>query len=113
MNVSDRNNIRKRLFNKLKEEYCFWSYDAGSIDSINDDMLIEETMRHLDIDEINLLFKLYPYSKVKRVWLDRLVPEGEYLFSINRLFAWYYFNAKKPTAYVKSMATRYFNRHFS
>ena len=49
------------------------------------------TMRHLDIDEINLLFKLFSKERIKSAWKRILVPEGEYLYTLNRFFAWYYF----------------------
>jgi len=47
------------------------------------------------------------------VWLDYLVPQAEYLYTLNRFFAWYYFKAKKPDAYIKSMATRHLNKMFA
>ncbi len=111
--MMDEKDIKSYLLQKLKDENCFWSYSEVSAEDVDDATLIEKTMRHLDIDEINLLFKLFPYSMIKRVWLDRLVPEGEYVFALNRLFAWYYFNAKKPSSYVRAMATRHFNRNFT
>ena len=72
-------------------------------------MLIEKTLLHLDLDEINQLFLIYPFKKIKQVWLDYLIPQEEYLYTLNRFFAWYYFKAKKPDAYIKSMATRHLN----
>lgn len=50
---------------------------------------------------------------IKQVWLDYLVPQAEYLYTLNRFFAWYYFKAKKPDAYIKSMATRHLNKMFA
>lgn len=37
------------------------------------------------------------------------MPEGEYLYTLNRFFAWYYFKAKRPDAYLKSLQTRHLN----
>ena len=102
--------IKSNLLAKLKQEHCFWSYNEDTISDISDDMLIEKTLLHLDLEEIDQLFQLYPYRKVKRVWLDHLVPQEEYLYTLNRFLAWYYFKAKSPDAYIKSMATRYYNR---
>jgi hypothetical protein len=101
---------KSELLAKLKQEHCFWSYDEASIDDISDDMLIEKTLLYLDIEEINQLFRIYPLEKVKRVWLECLVPQEEYLYSLNRFLAWYYFKVKCPDRYIKSMATRYYNR---
>ena len=105
--------VKQELLAKLKQEHCFWSYNENSIKDIPDDMLIEKTLLHLDLEEINQLFLIYPFKKIKRVWLDYLVPQAEYLYTLNRFFAWYYFKAKKPAAYIKSMATRHLNKMFA
>ena len=95
-----RDVVKQELLAKLKQEHCFWSYNENSIKDIPDDMLIEKTLLHLDLEEINQLFLIYPFKKIKQVWLDYLV-------------AWYYFKAKKPDAYIKSMATRHLNKMFA
>lgn len=105
--------IKQNLLKKLKQEHCFWSYNESSIKEVSDDLLIEKTLLYLDLDEINLLFQLYPFKKIKQVWLERLVPQEEYLYTLNRFFAWYYFKVKKPDAYLKSMTTRYLNKIFA
>ena len=106
-------NVREQLFRKLKEENCFWSYDVSKMKSISDEALIEHVMLYLDIDDINQLFPLFGYKKVKRVWLDRVAPQGEMFRQFNILYAWYYFGAKRPEAYVKSIKTRHINRLMS
>ena len=102
--------IKQELLSKLKQEHCFWSYNEDSIKDIPDDMLIEKTLLHLDLEEINQLFQVYPFKKIKQVWLDYLIPQEEYLYTLNRFFAWYYFKAKKPDSYLKSLQTRYHNK---
>ena len=77
---------------------------------ISDEALIEHVLLHLDIDDINRLFLHYGYKKVKRVWLDRVAPQGERYRALNVFLAWYYFGAKRPEAYVKSIETRHINR---
>ena len=98
------------MLRKLKDENCFWSYDVSKMDAISDDSLIEYVMLYLDIDDINQLFLLFGYRKVKRVWMDRVAPQGEMFRQYNILYAWYYFGAKRPEAYVKSLETRHLNR---
>lgn len=102
--------IRKDLFRKLKKEHCFWSYDPASVTSISDELLIELVMMHLDLDDIDKLFWIFPKKKVKQCWLERLVPQGDRLYPMNVLFAIYYFKIKRPNAYVKAMGTRYLNK---
>lgn len=107
--------IKRSLLDSLKNENAFWSYAPDSIspDNIDDDLLIALTMRHLDIPDINQLFKIYPYKKIKKAWSDILVPEGEYLYTLNRFFSWYYFKSKRPDAYLKSLQTRRLNSLFA
>lgn len=98
--------IKPFLIQKLKQEHCLWSYENDSIQDIPDDVLVELVMLYLDIDEINLLFRLFDYKKVKRAWIENVVAQGERYYNLNYFFAWYYFHAKQPRRYVKSMATR-------
>ena len=60
-----RDVIKQELLAKLKQEHCFWSYNENSIKDIPDDMLIEKTLLHLDLEEINQLFLIYPFKKIK------------------------------------------------
>ena len=111
-NIDKKFSIKKKLLRLLVDEHVFWSYDPDSIqyDSISDDQLIALTMRHLDLDEIKMLFDIYPKNKIKSAWRKLLVPEGQYLYTLNRFFAWYYFGSKKPDSYLKSLETRYYNQ---
>jgi len=106
------NAIKSELVDKLKQENCFWSFNNDLIE-ISDEILIEKTLLHLDLPEIDKLFKIYPLKKIKQVWLDYLVPQGEYIYNLNRFIAWYYFNSKSPDSYIKAMATRYYNKLIS
>lgn len=109
------NEIKGKLLQMLREENAFWSYrqESVTLDSIKDDQLIALTMRYLDLEEIKELFSIYSFKKIKDAWKRLLVPEGEYLYTLNRFFAWYYFKAKRPDAYLKSLETRRLNTLFS
>ena len=102
--------VKRQLLSKLKKENCFWSYDVSKMKNISDESLIEYVLLYLDIEDINQLFSLYGFKKVKRVWLERVAPLGEMFRPFNILYAWYYFGAKRPEAYVKSIETRHINR---
>ena len=82
--------IKHKLLDSLKKEHAFWSYEQESVtlSNIDDSQLIAMTMRHLDL------------------------PEGDYLYTLNRFFAWYYFKAKYPDRYLKALQPRHFNRMF-
>ena len=47
----------------------------------------------------------YDLSKMKSI-----APQGAMYRWMNVLYAWYYFGAKRPEAYVKSIETRHMNR---
>lgn len=105
-------NIKNNLLEQLKLECVFWSYESESvnIDTLDDEQLIALTMRYLDLPEINRLFSIFSSRKIKNVWKNVLVPEGDYLYTLNRFFSWYYFKAKKPDSYLKSLQTRRLNQ---
>ena len=105
--------VKQDLSQQLKREHCFWSFNEDSIQDIPDDVLVELVMLYLDIDEINLLFRLFDYKKVKRAWIENMVAQGERYYNLNYFFAWYYFHAKQPRRYVKSMATRQLNKRLA
>lgn len=104
-------NIKNTLLEQLKQEHAFWSYEPESItlDNIEDNQLIALTMRYLDLPEINRLFSIFSTRKIKNAWKTLLVPEGDYLYTLNRFFSWYYFKAKKPDSYLKNLQTRHLN----
>ena len=102
--------IKRQLLKKLKQEHCFWSYDSSSINNITDEFLIELVMLHLDLKDINKLFLIYPYKQIKACWIRNLIPQGSYLYTLNKFLAFYYFNTKRPGAYIKAMATRQLKR---
>lgn len=115
LSLNNAKQVKSFLIDKLKEEKAFWSYDISEInaDTVDDDSLIAYTMRYLDLDEINMLFSVYSGTKIKKAWKRLLIPEGDYIYTLNRFFAWYYFGAKRPGPYVKSLQTRYIKKHFS
>lgn len=102
--------IKQHLIAQLKKANAFWSYDQNSIKDVPDDILVELVMLHLDIEDIDLLFVLYPLPFVKKAWIENVVAQGERYYVLNKFFAWYYFNVKVPGAYVKAMATRELNK---
>lgn len=108
--MNDKENTKQALVKKLKAGHYFWSYDLKSVKNIPDDILIEMVMLHLDLNEINQLFDIYPYKKIKQCWIENLIPQGEYLYTLNKFFAWYYFKMKRPGIYVKSMITKQLNK---
>ncbi|WP_418991734.1 hypothetical protein [Alistipes sp.] len=103
--------IREQLAKKLMGAGGFWSYDKDSVrQNLSDEQLIEATLEKLDLDDINLLFELFPAKKIKEVWRRKMVVQGDYYYSLNRFLAWYYFDIRYPDRYLKAMMTRHLSK---
>ena len=101
-----KNDIKAYLEKRLMEEISFWSFEKSSCRNLSDWNLIKYVLLRLDLDDIKYLFQLYPKEKIKHVWLQELVPQGDFLLAMNICFALLYFGAKKPRQYVKTMETK-------
>ena len=103
--------VRNQIIDKLIKAGGFWSYDERSVRrAVSDDQLIEATLIKLDLDDIDRLFEIFSVRKIKSVWLKSKVVQGDYCYSLNRFFAWYYFDIRCPDRYLKSMVTRHLSR---
>lgn len=105
--------VKNNLLELLKAQNSFWSYDLSQISDVSDEVLIEKTLVYLDLPQIDQLISAYGKEKVKRVFRDRLIPQGEYLYTLNRFLAWYYFGVKRPDTYLHQLATRHMNKMFA
>lgn len=104
-------NMREQIVDKLMAAGGFWSYDAASVrEHISDEQLIEATLEKLDLEEIDLLFELFPAKKIKEVWRRTMVVQGDHYYSLNRFIAWYYFDIRRPDRYLKAMMTRHLTK---
>jgi hypothetical protein len=100
--------IRDILSYKLITANRFWSNDTTDVKQIPDEILIEKTLVYLDIEDINQLFKIFSKKKIKQVWRERLIIQGDYYRTLNRLLAWLYFDVKNPEKYLN----RIINNHY-
>jgi hypothetical protein len=103
----DKKLLRKQLEKKLREENAFWSYDKSSIEIIPDDVLIEKVLLHLDIEDVQALFYLFPKKDIKKVWQEVVLPLDPLYHNINRLYAFLFFNIEHPDRYIRY----YKNKH--
>ncbi|MDD3062323.1 MAG: hypothetical protein PHG27_12410 [Massilibacteroides sp.] len=108
--MENKAKIKAELSAKLQQEKVFWSFDKNSCQSLSDWNLIKYALIHLDLADINLLFKIFSKKKIKRVWLDELVVQGDYLRNMNICIANLYFDIKHPVQYLKRMETYYLGK---
>ena len=104
-------NIQQQIVNKIWEEGGLRSFNKQSIlCNISDNQLIESALATLDIEDIKPLFNMFPLKKIKKVWLHTMVTQDDYYHSLNRFYAWYYFDIRHPDRYLKAMKTRHLTK---
>lgn len=92
--------MKNFLYNKLRREGFFWSYDNDNPGVVSDDIIIEKTLMHLDYTDYQYLFNIYPKAKIKKVWVSNIATLGEYYYSLNYFIAWFCFGIKNPKRYL-------------
>lgn len=102
--------IRNHLCEQLVKKNAFWSYDVKSFDDIPDEELIEKCFTTLDMDDINLMFELFPRKYIQKVWKERMAIQGEYMQMLNIMIAIYYFNIKEPEKYLAKIERQHINK---
>jgi hypothetical protein len=93
--------LRERLEKKLFEDTAFWSYDKSSIDKIPDNEFIEKVLLHLDIEDVQSLFSLFPKKKIQKVWQEVVLSREPLYHNLNRLYAFLLFDIKHPDRYIR------------
>lgn len=104
-----KQSIRKHLCKELVSKNAFWSYDIKSFESIPDEEIIEKCFTILDMDDIDLMFELYPRKRIQQVWKERMAIQGEYMQMLNIMIAMYYFGIKEPEKYLAKVERQHIN----
>ena len=100
--------LKNSIFLSLKKMNAFWSYNLSDIseETISDEMFIEKSLVHLDIDDLKKLFLLYPHKKIREVWKKQLCIQEPYYHELNTMLAYLYFNIKNPSRYLKTISNK-------
>ena len=98
--IMDEKQQKKDILVKIKDNGGLWSY-AYIPENMADDDIIEESLRHLDFEDMHLIFDLWGRRKVKKVWNERLVPEGKRLNVLNTLLGIIFFKIENINEYLK------------
>ena len=104
-----KQSIRNHLCKELVSKNAFWSYDLKSFESIPDEEIIEKCFTILDMDDIDLMFELYPRKRIQQVWKERMAIQGEYMQMLNIMIAMYYFGIKEPEKYLAKVERQHIN----
>ncbi|MFO7658584.1 MAG: hypothetical protein R6W78_16110 [Bacteroidales bacterium] len=94
--------LKKELLDALIKEKVFWSYQVPDCNIITDELLIENTLIHLDLEHLDLLFQIFSGRKIRQVWEDHILQQEPYYHSLNLFLAWYYFGIANPREYIKN-----------
>ena len=104
-----KQSIRNHLCGQLVAKNAFWSFDVKSFDDIPDEELIEKCFTVLDMDDIVLMFEIFPRKRILQVWRERMAIQGEYMQMLNIMIAMYYFGIKEPEKYLARVERQHFN----
>jgi len=78
---------KEKLFEKLKKEGLFWSYDKNvKYENFNENIFIEHALKYGDFDDIKKLIELFGKRKVKKVWEKTMKNDTKFI-KINLLIA--------------------------
>ncbi len=104
-----KQNIRIYLCETLVQKNAFWSYDVKSFNDIPDEELIEKCFTLLDMNDIELMFEIFPRKRILQVWKERMAIQGEYMQMLNIMIAMYYFGIKEPEKYLAKVEKQHIN----
>lgn len=90
---------KEKLFELIKNDNLFWSYNVASADDISDDLLIEHILIYSDVDVIKALFSAYDDERIKSVWEQRIVPDMRYK-RLNVYLGRIFFNIEEIGAFI-------------
>jgi hypothetical protein len=107
---SYKHQLRNELTEQLLKANAFWSYTNISADKIPADELIEKTFIYLDLKDIAKLFELYTKDYIRKIWREKMVIQGDYLFDLNVMIALYYFDIRQPEKYLKRVEREHLKR---
>lgn len=102
-----KRSLRNHLCAQLMAKHAFWSFDVKNCDDIPDEEIIEKCFTVLDMDDIELMFEIYPRKYIRQVWREHMAIQGEYMKRLNIMIAIYYFGIRNPEKYLAKIERRH------
>lgn len=96
MEDSERDIIEKKreLSQYLFDKGALWSYKKNRRAILHDKELIVTSLSYLELEEMDMLFDIFPYEEVRRVWIEEMVPNDQYYGILNKMLAYLFFGVK-------------------
>lgn len=107
-NINSHNSLihekKRNLFFMLKQRAAFWSGSSDNPQEFNeedDQELIGKSLLYLELEEMDMLFDIYPYKKVKQHWLHHYVPQPDRYNTLNLILGIKVFHIYNIKSYLK------------
>ena len=81
---------KKALTQYLDDMGALWSYRIGLDTILSDIELIVKSLTYLELEEMDLLFDIFPYETVRDVWIKEMLP-SDYNIILNKILAYLIF----------------------
>ena len=92
----DENIVKKKigLSQCLYFKNVLWSYRRNKHARLQDNDLIVTSLTYLELEEMDMLFDIFSYDKVKQVWVEKMVSHDDYYGVLNKMLAYLIFGVK-------------------
>ena len=81
---------KKALTLYLYDMGALWSYRIELDTILSDRELIVKSLTYLELEEMDLLFDIFPYETVRDVWIKEMLP-SDYDIILNKILAYLIF----------------------
>lgn len=103
MNESEEIIEKKRALTQYLDDMgVLWSYRIDYDTVLSDRELIVQSLTHLELEEMDLIFDIFPYETVRQVWIEEMLP-SEYDIILNKILAYLIFGVDNFNEFRKEV----------
>ena len=93
---------KKALTQYLDDMGALWSYRIELDTILSDRELIVKSLTYLELEEMDLLFDIFPYETVRDVWIKEMLP-SDYDIILNKILAYLIFEVDNFNKFRKDV----------
>lgn len=93
---------KRELTQYLYDMGVLWSYRIDVDTILSDKELIVTSLTYLDLEEMDLIFDIFPYKTVRQIWIEEMLP-SDYDTVLNKMLAYIYFGVKNFNDFRKKV----------